>query len=260
MVRLAFAVAAHLEPEILIVDEVLAVGDAAFQSKCLGKMQEVASGQGRTVLFVSHNLNAVQSLCGRAVLLDQGRSIDIGTASHVISTYRKRCASGCSADGHFFKDPSQYETSKDIEFVSLDLTPIDRGDGPPDMLCTVKYVVRKPRVGSVISVMITNSRDVAVMETVDTDTNQEIFVKNQALYTSRCIIPASIFVPDDYYITLSAADMKGTRFDYKSNLVSFSVNQNIKILNTYRRNGVISAPIAWETIIDKQASCAAPDV
>jgi lipopolysaccharide transport system ATP-binding protein len=72
-VRLAFAVAAHLEPEILIVDEVLAVGDAEFQKKCLGKMKEVSKGQGRTVLFVSHNMNAIESLCQRIVHLKQGR-------------------------------------------------------------------------------------------------------------------------------------------------------------------------------------------
>ena len=71
-VRLAFAVAAHLEPEILIVDEVLAVGDAEFQKKCLGKMEEVSEGGGRTVLFVSHNMNAVQTLCNRCILLDGG--------------------------------------------------------------------------------------------------------------------------------------------------------------------------------------------
>ena len=71
-VRLAFAVAAHLEPDILIVDEVLAVGDAAFQSKCLGKMQDVADKEGRTVLFVSHNMNAIQQLCGSALMLRAG--------------------------------------------------------------------------------------------------------------------------------------------------------------------------------------------
>src|SRR5690606_2818648 len=70
-VRLAFAVAAHLEPEILIVDEVLAVGDAKFQQRCLGKMQSVASS-GRTVLFVSHNMGAVQTLCTRGIVLDHG--------------------------------------------------------------------------------------------------------------------------------------------------------------------------------------------
>ena len=73
-VRLAFAVAAHLEPEILIVDEVLAVGDHAFQKKCLGKMHDVATGDGRTVLFVSHNMGSLSQLCERGIFLEQGRS------------------------------------------------------------------------------------------------------------------------------------------------------------------------------------------
>jgi lipopolysaccharide transport system ATP-binding protein len=85
-VRLAFAVAAHLEPEILVVDEVLAVGDAAFQKKCLGKMNEVAKG-GRTVLFVSHNMGVVQQLCGTAVLLDAGRVEVIDSSSAVVERY-----------------------------------------------------------------------------------------------------------------------------------------------------------------------------
>jgi lipopolysaccharide transport system ATP-binding protein len=84
--RLAFAVAAHLEPEILVVDEVLAVGDAAFQKKCLGKMQDVA-GHGRTVLFVSHNMAAVESLCTRAILLEQGRVAAQGPTGEVIRRY-----------------------------------------------------------------------------------------------------------------------------------------------------------------------------
>ncbi|HSK21320.1 MAG TPA: polysaccharide ABC transporter ATP-binding protein [Longimicrobiales bacterium] len=87
--RLAFAVAAHLEPEILIVDEVLAVGDAAFQKKCLGKMGDVAR-QGRTVLFVSHNMDAVQRLCSRCVLLDNGRMTTQGRTAAVVSRYLSR--------------------------------------------------------------------------------------------------------------------------------------------------------------------------
>jgi lipopolysaccharide transport system ATP-binding protein len=85
-VRLAFAVAAHLEPEILLVDEVLAVGDAAFQKKCLGKMEDVAM-EGRTVLFVSHNMVAIQSLCSQAMWLNEGRIVETGQASHVVSNY-----------------------------------------------------------------------------------------------------------------------------------------------------------------------------
>ena len=86
-VRLAFAVAAHLEPEILIVDEVLAVGDAQFQKKCLGKMRDVSRSQGRTVLFVSHNLAAVQGLCNRCISLRQGTVIANGPTAEVMANY-----------------------------------------------------------------------------------------------------------------------------------------------------------------------------
>jgi lipopolysaccharide transport system ATP-binding protein len=86
-VRLAFAVAAHLEPEILVIDEVLAVGDAAFQKKCIGKMGEVASQQGRTVLFVSHNMAAIRSLCGRALRIHDGQLAGDGAPAEIISAY-----------------------------------------------------------------------------------------------------------------------------------------------------------------------------
>jgi lipopolysaccharide transport system ATP-binding protein len=84
--RLAFAVAAHLEPDILILDEVMAVGDAAFQKKCLAKMKEV-SRDGRTVIFVSHDLMSVKQMCGRALLIESGRLLDVGDAGSVVSNY-----------------------------------------------------------------------------------------------------------------------------------------------------------------------------
>jgi lipopolysaccharide transport system ATP-binding protein len=99
--RLAFAVAAHFEPEILILDEVLAVGDAAFRKKCLAKMKEV-SREGRTVFYVSHDLSSVQQLCGRAFLIESGHLLDDGTAEMVISNYL-RMMSGvgdCASPGN----------------------------------------------------------------------------------------------------------------------------------------------------------------
>lgn len=87
IVRLGFAIAAHLEPEILVVDEVLAVGDAEFQKKAIGKMQDVSQGEGRTVLFVSHNMGAVKNLCKRGVLLEQGKVKSIGPVNDVVDEY-----------------------------------------------------------------------------------------------------------------------------------------------------------------------------
>ena len=86
-VRLAFAVAAHLESEILIVDEVLAVGDAEFQKKCLGRMKDVSSNEGRTVLFVSHNMASLINICSKGFLLQDGFSKDLGPINHVVSNY-----------------------------------------------------------------------------------------------------------------------------------------------------------------------------
>ena len=94
--RLAFAVAAHLEPEILLVDEVLAVGDMAFQKKCLGKMENVAQAEGRTVLFVSHNMAAIKSLCSKTLLLEQGRIDMFGDTAECIERYVTRCLAQAS--------------------------------------------------------------------------------------------------------------------------------------------------------------------
>jgi lipopolysaccharide transport system ATP-binding protein len=91
-VRLAFAVAAFLEPDILIVDEVLAVGDMEFQNKCIGRMKDVSLHEGRTVLFVSHNMAAIQNLCTRALLMDKGKLVESGTVPDIMDAYLKKYA------------------------------------------------------------------------------------------------------------------------------------------------------------------------
>jgi lipopolysaccharide transport system ATP-binding protein len=116
-VRLAFAVAAHLEPEILVVDEVLAVGDAAFQEKCLGKLNSVAHSDGRTVLFVSHNMAAVQQLCSRAILLRGGRIVGDGKAGEIVELYMSRGVS----DGTSLRDRKDRVTTGDARVVEFKL-------------------------------------------------------------------------------------------------------------------------------------------
>ena len=115
-VRLAFAVAANLDPEILIVDEVLAVGDAQFQQKCLGKMQDVARHSGRTILFVSHNMNAILQLCDRAILLHQGQVAMDGQPDEVMKDYVAEPETGSVVDlrNHPNRDPSYSPTFQSI--------------------------------------------------------------------------------------------------------------------------------------------------
>lgn len=120
-VRLGFAIAAHLEPEILVVDEVLAVGDAEFQKKAIGKMQDVSKGEGRTVLFVSHNMNAVKSLCHNGILLENGQVSYIGTAEEVVSEYIGKKQSSLKTYTISSKSNRFCETSRCLEIISARL-------------------------------------------------------------------------------------------------------------------------------------------
>lgn len=123
-VRLAFGVAAHLEPEILVVDEVLAVGDAEFQKKCLGKMQDVSKG-GRTVLFVSHNMSAIQSLCTAAVVLEKGRLRFLGAIDAAIGEYLKTIRGNEGGDGHAIK------LGPDLRITRMAIQPAAINSGDP---------------------------------------------------------------------------------------------------------------------------------
>jgi lipopolysaccharide transport system ATP-binding protein len=131
--RLAFAVAAHLEPEILLVDEVLAVGDMAFQKKCLGKMRDV-SHAGRTVLFVSHNMSAVNALCSTAVLLDRGAVVEMGDVSRVTERYlalQSGGAAGVGGAGYVTRLDGLDRRIDGFEFLSVDLANPDYPDLGP---------------------------------------------------------------------------------------------------------------------------------
>lgn len=119
-VRLAFAVAAHLEPDILVIDEVLAVGDAEFQKKAIGKMQDISQGEGRTVLFVSHNMAAVRNLCSRAMVLQNGTSVFEGDTNEAVDFYLQEGVKLASDSGVYVHDNS-LNNSKNIRLNSVSL-------------------------------------------------------------------------------------------------------------------------------------------
>lgn len=119
-VRLAFAVAAHLEPEILIIDEVLAVGDAEFQKKCLGKMKDVSMNDGRTVLFVSHNMPTIKNICNRALLLNEGSIYMNGTADQIVDGYLNNFIEFNTSDGVMInKSHRNYDLSEKIKYLFI---------------------------------------------------------------------------------------------------------------------------------------------
>lgn len=143
-VRLAFAVAAHLESEILIVDEVLAVGDAEFQQKCLGKMGEVSKGEGRTVLFVSHNMGAVQSLCNKGILLKNGMLEFQGGMSQTVSNY----LTSKQTNFNFFSEETEGNFIKKIEVVSTS----DFISWKDPIVLKIMLQIPKPEVGLRLSI------------------------------------------------------------------------------------------------------------
>jgi lipopolysaccharide transport system ATP-binding protein len=143
-VRLAFAVAAHLEPEILVVDEVLAVGDAEFQKKCLGKMKDVATG-GRTVLFVSHNMGAVQTLCSQGLLLNRGRLEYSGTVRETIQKY---LAKGDVGSAMYFEERKDKPS---ITSVEIDREELKKGNLAVEIGFRSPFPLNPPVPGVVVS-------------------------------------------------------------------------------------------------------------
>ncbi len=136
-VRLAFAVAAHLEPEILIVDEVLAVGDLAFQKKCLGKMRDVSASDGRSVLFVSHNLSSIRQLCDSAILLERGELRLAGTVSRVIDAYSRG-----SLAGEDLRLPPPPEELIEIAYVTAFALENSRGERVTELALAETWLAR----------------------------------------------------------------------------------------------------------------------
>ena len=190
-VRLAFAVAAHLEPEILLVDEVLAVGDAAFQKKCLGKMGDVAK-EGRTVLFVSHNMGAIQNLCERAILLDLGRIRADGSTESVIRRYLESFQDNVSQDLSSRKDRRGRGRVRftRIYFEDGKGNPVDQGVSGQPLIIVLEYECAdsRPLRNCRISVAVHDSVGQVLFNCSSELTNKEV-INLPPKGKIRCVIP-----------------------------------------------------------------------
>jgi lipopolysaccharide transport system ATP-binding protein len=200
-VRLAFAVAAHLEPEILVIDEVLAVGDAAFQKKCLGKMGDVAK-EGRTVLFVSHNMQAVQSLCRRAILIEAGRVVATGGAKAVVSRY----LASISEMGSEMKWPeASAPGNNEIRLTSLSVHTENSTGGvyssSEDLSVEMEFIAHMRHSALCIGFDVVNSEGVVVARSYQTDLPPDSWPEVQLGSNSwRCTIPRGLLNAGLYYV------------------------------------------------------------
>lgn len=200
-VRLAFAIAAHLDPDILIVDEVLAVGDAEFQKKCLGKMKQVSKEDGKTVLFVSHNSQALKNLCTKAIYLENGKVIDIGTPTNVIANYMKREQTFYLNRAYTHIDSAPGNDHIRIKSVSI----------TPEYLDTNKIIdIRTPLlINFEFWYMPSGETDLSVNILLNTIMDECVFEVNSAsfefnggLIKGNCTIPGDFLNYGSYNITL----------------------------------------------------------
>lgn len=197
--RLAFAVAAHLEPEILIVDEVLAVGDVEFQRKCLGKMNAMTKG-GRTVLFVSHNMGAIAELCTHALLLQRGQVHAIGETADVLEEYarlQRGSETGVSFD---------HDENAACSILSASVTD-EKGnvastlDIAAEVNLNITYKVREPLDGLQLSVVISRNMNEIVC-TFDSDALEAIPSREPGTYRARCRLPGMFLKAGNYTVRL----------------------------------------------------------
>lgn len=206
-VRLAFAVAAHLEPEILIVDEVLAVGDAQFQKKCLGKMEDVSKQQGRSILFVSHNMAAVRNLCTRAIWLKDGMTYSDGDSFSVIESYLQQGSDNVTYDQITQKIKS---LPTDPAFRLKDI--IIRQDGKVTTFLVngapleieVRYLVLQKCRGLRVYLDLIDEDSSLLIRTFHDDLATEIPEVAPGEYISKVIIPANFLAPREYILYVRA--------------------------------------------------------
>ena len=212
-VRLAFAVAAHLEPEILLVDEVLAVGDAEFQKKCLGKMKDVTR-HGRTVVFVSHNMAAVRNLCTRTISLDKGSVVADGPTIEVVSRYLQqdytaraaivgdeltrrvqRDSWGRGGDGVLY--------CREVALLDADGQSRDQFSSDEEITIAVTYECKGSHHDFRLVVTIVDDDNLKILTTQTADDAlNPTYQLNAGVYVSRCTIPANLFGERRFYISL----------------------------------------------------------
>jgi lipopolysaccharide transport system ATP-binding protein len=225
--RLAFSVAAHLEPEILVVDEVLAVGDAEFQRKCLGKMSDVAQ-EGRTVLFVSHNMSAILRLTQEAIVLDRGHLVKRGPTAEAVDYYM---ASGFSEAGERLWNADEWPQGP---FQPLALRVRDQRGQVVDMVRSTEpvtldfeYNLTEMIQGLRVGIYLMSMRGEHIFTTFDTDDAaqyEKFGVRAKGRYISRCKIPEDLLNEGRYVVGLNASVFRVNRFFQDERALTFTVD------------------------------------
>lgn len=227
-VRLAFAVAAHLEPEILIIDEVLAVGDAEFQKKCLGKMKDVA-GEGRTVIFVSHDLAAVKKLCRSAVLLKQGKVVSVGTTENIITQYQQLSTSSSSYNA---ESDDNAIGNENVRIQEFSVKPLNGGllTISSGLRVSLKFFNAKKDINLDATFELKNSNEDVVFHVGKLITTQRDSQRGN--YDIEFDIAGDLLNAGSYYFNLILGEDQSYVLFEKESIVSFEIeNEGVGIKN-----------------------------
>jgi len=251
-VRLAFAVAAHLEPEILIVDEVLAVGDAAFQKKCLGKMDDVAQ-EGRTVLIVSHNMGMIRSLCTRSILLTSGQ-LSLDDQPDIVITHYMSSASKQGTEGEiYWHDVNDAPGGDEFRLIGVRLVgPLGNVQAVFDLeqpvVVEIIYEVRKNLRGMRLNLGIVTQEGVLAFLSSDHIVRGDATLL-PGCYRTRCTIPASLLNVGRYHVTVSAAIPNVKKLLQGREWLSFTMEGSGTYGSYFSEHwpGVIAPRLKWET-------------
>lgn len=246
-VRLAFAIAAHLDPDILLVDEVLAVGDVQFQKKCLGKMEDVAREGGRTALFVSHDVGAVLQLCASAIWIDDGAIRDAGKSSSVVANYMTADSKRSEA---IWPDGT---ANPGITEVKIYAARVRNGDGDVSSIVEstksfsveIEYEVTKPLWNLRVGFILRTSTGAYILDSHDADDPEFRSARTPGYYTAVCIVPGNFLGPATYLISLNAIIDNVVHFARVENALVLEVVNTSASTTISPRGGIIQPQFKW---------------
>ncbi len=257
-VRLAFSVAAHLEPDVLIVDEVLAVGDQAFQEKCIGKARELGR-QGRTVLLVSHNLSSVANLCTRAVYLRDGRLVEDGTPSQIIESYLK---ASVGASGTRRWEQGERPSSREVALNSISIhsgeptsPPSAEVDIDQSVIVAIEYEVLED--GCFVTPAVRIQDETATSILWSTNADSVTLSKDPAygvplgrgVYRTYCTLPTNFLNSVRYFVSVTLGERPGEATVEADKAISFLIHDTGAMRKEYSGHwpGVVRPRLHWNT-------------
>jgi lipopolysaccharide transport system ATP-binding protein len=253
-VRLAFAVAAHLDPDILLVDEVLSVGDAAFQKKCLGRIGNAAKG-GRTVVFISHNMIAVNSLCERVIWMQGGEIVEDGPSAEVVSKYLAKSGEGTNVSEEVWDEVATAPGNDSVRLHRVCVRPVDGSPSDPITICTpfvieADYWNLRAGAHSSLSLLLLNEQGITVLNTFPVI--EPVWFKKphpEGLFRSRVYFPGNLLNDGMHRILLLVVRDQAEEIYSHEDVLVFNVQDSPERRSDWHGKwvGAVRPDLRWET-------------